>query len=200
MDFVTLTMPCPVCTQGSAPGTVRNRDGKPVLCPNCGGEATVPIRARRQPFDYSFPYLDESAAPPDAESSGTIELQLDDDAFFEFETIVAYGSGAGGIVPVGNGIAVQMSDLSSGWQFSNRLLAILTDPYEGGNFFGIAPMPAALLVPYIFRPSSVVQLAWQCGSGDSGNQFALQVVLKGYKLYPLDDASAAALGTGKAAA
>ena len=58
-------------------------------------------------------------------------------------------------------------------------------------------MPAALLVPYIFRPTSVVQLAWANGEGA---QFTLQVVLKGYKLYPLDQESAEALGSGKATA
>ena len=194
MDFVTLTMPC-VCTQGSTPGVVRDTHGKPVRCPACGGATTVPIRCRRQPFDYSFPYLDEGAAPLDAPSSGQIELQLDDDAYFEFDAIVAYGGGLG-VDP--HAISLRMSDLSSGWQFSNAPLWIYTNPQDGGgNFLGIAPMPAALLVPYIFRPTSVVQLAWANGEGA---QFTLQVVLKGYKLYPLDQESAEALGSGKAAA
>jgi len=199
VDFVTLTMPCPVCTQGSAPGTVRNRDGKPVVCPNCGGGTTVPIRAKRQPFDYSFPYLDESGvSDTPGPLAGTIELQLDDDAFFEFETLVGYGSNSS---TPDKPITLQMSDLSSGWQFSNAPLDIFTGPKEAGNLFGIAPAPAPLLVPYIFRPSSVVQLAWTTYGTEEGSiEFTLQVALKGYKLYPLDEASAAALGSGKAAA
>lgn len=192
MDFVTLTMPC-VCTQGSTPGVVRDTHGKPVRCPACGGATTVPIRCRRQPFDYSFPYLDESGIE-DVGGAGTIELQLDDDSYFEMETTVMYGSGA---VDPSTPITLRLSDLSNGWQFSNAPLDVLTNADDGGgNFPGIAPMPAPFLVPYIIRPSSVLQLAWASVSA----AFSLQFVIKGYKLYPLDQESAEALGSGKAAA
>jgi hypothetical protein len=194
MDFVTLTMPC-VCTQGSTPGVVRDQHGKPVRCPACGGSTTVPIRCKRQPFDYSFPYLDELGASLSEQATGTIELQLDDDSYFEMEALVGYTTGVGDP----GAASVQLSDLSNGWQFSNDFLYIITNAEgNGGAFCGIAPMPAPLLVPYIVRPSSVLQIAWKTIVG--GSQFAAQFVFKGYKLYPLDQASADALGSGKAAA
>lgn len=167
MDFVTLEMPCPTCGRGPAPGVLRNAaTGQPQKCPNCGGAAVVPIPCQRQPFDYAFPNIDVD--------NPIVELQLDDDSYFELDSYVVSGPSG---VPT-----VQLSDLSTGWQFSNAPL-MQGDGFDDSNFAGTALEPAPLLVPFTFPPGTVLQLA----TGTVIESPELQVTLKGYKLYPLVD-------------
>lgn len=176
MDFVTLEMPCPVCGRGPSPGVLRNAaTGQPQKCPNCGGAATVPIPCQRQPFDYSFPDTLEAASGPGLVLT---ELQLDDDSYFELDAWVISG-------PTGQPFTVQVSDLSSGWQFSNIPLSQGdgTGADSLSTFAGTAASPAPLLVPYFFRPSAVVQSSIDVPS----TAVSIQLTMKGYKLYPLVD-------------
>lgn len=174
MDFVTLSMPCPTCGRGPAPGAIRNSSGKWQKCPTCGGESTVEIPCRRQSYDYAWPVISLGGTSGDVIDT---ELQLEDDSFFELDAWTCVADG-----PTRKP-QIQVLDRSSGWNFSNA-------PIDYQNFFGghgnldmsNGYSPAALLVKFIFRPTDVIAMLVTSDGSDG----TIQPVMKGYKLYPLD--------------
>jgi len=183
LSFPTLTVTCPGCR---GRGIVMDWLGDVRICPRCGGSGRAPMRVKRAKFDYSLPAFNFTANP----STQSQQLQLDDDAPFEM-TAFSFGStsGNGTFAGTATGILIQLSDLSTGWQFSNNPLMISnfasTNVSAGGPTFLGAAFPAPLVAPYIWMPSATVQatLTW---SLTVLAQYVGQVTLKGYKLYAPD--------------
>lgn len=150
---------CPSCNgKGSAP----NGRGQNQVCPNCGGTGTKAQPVIRVPFDYAFPNAVLTANQQGLNSV----LAFDYDADFEHIWTVANSTGL---------FSVSLQDTSTGRrQFSNAAI-------NGENFAGTASLPFPLVEPYIWARSGSAIAAFNDRSG-AGN--TVQLVFRGYKLYP----------------
>jgi hypothetical protein len=171
--FPSLHATCRTCR---GRGVVSDSDGAAALCPDCGGAARAPMKVRRIPYDYLLPVI---SVPGGDITPQEVDLQLDDDSYFEqvaWSLTAAPGYPGGGGGPYG----IQLSDLSTGWQFSNR-------PIFSANFASTALFPWPLVSPYIWKPLAHVQFALSYPEAlGPATADSLQLVLKGYKLYSLD--------------
>ena len=143
------------------------------LCVTCGGSGRAPMPVDRILFDYAFATIALTA------SGNVIEqdLQLDDDAVFECVGFLLFKSPTVKGTPPAS--LLQLSDQSSGWQFSNAPIALQ-------NFASSESLLFPLLVPYLWMPSA--QAIVKITDEDTAQ---LQVVMKGYKIYPKGTAPAA---------
>lgn len=174
MSFASLTIRCTGCR---GRGVVMDSDGNVQRCPTCNGSGIAAMRVKRTPYDYVFPQISVSNV------AGTInlaELQLDDDSFFELVAWVANDVSNNGCL-----YTLQVVDTSNGWQFSNTGLFQISTVGAGlqSNFASKAVLPFPLVSPYIFSPSSSVQIAAQTISGGPSG---VDVTMKGFKLYAPD--------------
>jgi hypothetical protein len=120
--------------------------------------ATLP--PLRIPFDY---VVNGIVA---LNSSLSVSLQIQQDA--DFEVVFLAGTRTSPL------LTVAMSDGATGRSFSNA-------PVNVDNFFGTAQLPFPLVEPYVFARSTSVNFAFL---DSSGAQNTVQVVLRGYKLFP----------------
>jgi len=149
---------CPSC---GGRGIVQGGRGNPQLCPNCGGSGTKAPPVIRVPFDYVFPN-----AVLTANQAGLQDpLTFDYDADFEHVWTVANSTGI---------FSVLITDRSANRQLSNAAV-------NGENFAGTAALPFPLVEPYIWARSATVLATFNDRSG-SGN--TVQLVFRGFKLYP----------------
>jgi len=115
----------------------------------------------RIPFDYVV-----NAIVPANSAGFAVSLQIQQDADFEIVFLVGTRTS-----PLAD---VQMSDGATGRSFSNA-------PVNVDNFFGTAQLPFPLVEPYIIARSTSVNFTFR---DTSAAQNTIQVVLKGYKLFP----------------
>ena len=149
---------CPSC-QGR--GMVSNARGQGQLCPNCGGSGTKAPPVIRVPFDYAFP----NAVLTGNQVGLNDPLVFDYDADFEHIWTVANSTGL---------FSVQVKDSSANRFLSNAAI-------NGENYAGTAALPFPLVEPYIWARSSTALAQFNDRSG-AGN--TVQLVFRGYKLYP----------------
>jgi hypothetical protein len=149
---------CPSC---GGRGVVQSGRGNPQLCPNCGGSGTKSPPVIRVPFDYVFP----SAVLTALQQNLQDPLTFDYDADFEHIWTVASSTGI---------FSVTITDKSANRQLSNA-------PVNGENFAGSAALPFPLVEPYIWARAATVLATFNDRSG-GGN--TVQLVFRGYKLYP----------------
>ena len=150
-----------VCPSCAGQGVVQGGRGQKQICPNCGGSGTKAPPVIRVPFDYAFP----NAVLLANQQNLNDPLVFDYDADFEQIWIVANSTGL---------FSVTITDKSANRQLSNA-------PINGENFAGTAALPFPLVEPYIWARSSTALAQFNDRSG-SGN--TVQLVFRGYKLYP----------------
>jgi hypothetical protein len=159
--MTTSSVACPSCTPGGRPGVVMNSKGQAQVCPNCGGTGAKSPAVIRVPFDYAFP----SAVLTANQQGFQNPLVFDYDADFEQVWWTASSTGL---------YSVQITDRSANRQLSNA-------PVNGENFAGTAQVPFPLVEPYVWARSSAALGVFNDRSG-AGN--TVQLVMRGYKLYP----------------
>jgi hypothetical protein len=115
----------------------------------------------RIPFDYVV-----NAIVPLNSTGFNVSLQIQQDADFEVVFIVGTRTDARA--------DVSMSDGATGRSF-------MSGPVNVDNFFGTAQLPFPLVEPYIVARSTSVNFQFR---DTSGAQNTIQVVLRGYKLFP----------------
>ena len=115
----------------------------------------------RIPFDYVI-----NAVVPLNSLGFPVSLQIQQDA--DFEIVFLAGTRTSPLADV------QMSDGATGRNFSSG-------PVNVDNFFGTAQLPFPLVEPYIIARSSSVNFTFR---DTSGAQNTIQLVLRGYKLFP----------------
>jgi len=152
---------CPSCTPGGRPGVIMNAKGQAQVCPNCGGTGQKPPAVLRVPFDYAFP-----SAVLTANQQGLQDpMTFDFDADFEHVWTVANSTGL---------FSVQLTDRTANRQLSNAAI-------NGENYAGTAQVPFPLVEPYVWARSTTALAVFNDRSG-SGN--TVQLVFRGFKLYP----------------
>ena len=115
----------------------------------------------RIPFDYVV-----NAVVPANSPGFPVSLQIQQDA--DFEIVFLAGSRTSPLADVA------MSDGATGRSFSNA-------PVNVDNFFGTAQLPFPLVEPYIVARSSSLNFSFR---DTSAAQNTIQLVLRGYKLFP----------------
>ncbi len=115
----------------------------------------------RIPFDYVV-----NAVVPLNSTGFPVSLQIQQDADFEIVFLVGTRTS-----PLAD---VAMSDGATGRSFSNN-------PVNVDNFFGTAQLPFPLVEPYIVARSTSLNFTFR---DTSGAQNTIQLVLRGYKLFP----------------
>jgi hypothetical protein len=124
--------------------------------------ATPPVLPPlRIPFDYVV-----NAIVPLNSTGFNVSLQIQQDADFELVFLVGTRTS-----PLAD---VTMSDGATGRSF-------MSGPVNVDNFFGTAQLPFPLVEPYIVARSTSVNFQFR---DTSGSQNTIQVVLRGYKLFP----------------
>jgi hypothetical protein len=124
----------------------------------------VPLRI---PFDYVINQI----VPANAGQTGgpqpaVFVLQIQQDADFEWVFIVGTSTSPLGDVNVQDG-ATGRSEMSA--------------PVNFANYFGTAQLPFPLVEPYIIARSTTLTFAFRESSGATNT---VQIVLRGYKLFP----------------
>jgi hypothetical protein len=132
-------------------------------CPNCGGSGTQDQQVLRVFFDYVFPLTTIVAALGQAQQL----LKIDQSSDFEWIWIVSSSLGL---------YSVQLTDNSTGRTLSS-------DFVDSENFAGTAQLPFPLVEPYLLARSGSVSATFTDRSGVASN--AIQLVLRGYKLFPV---------------
>jgi hypothetical protein len=157
------SQPCPSCNRpGGIAGVLKNSQGQWQTCPNCGGTGQKSPAVIRVPFDYVFP----SAVLTANQQGLQNPLQFDFDADFEHIWTVANSTGLW---------SISLFDTSVGRrQFSNN-------PVNGENYAGSAALPFPLVEPYLWARAATALATFNDRSG-SGN--TVQLVFRGYKLFP----------------
>ena len=115
----------------------------------------------RIPFDYVV-----NAIVPGNSTGFAVSLQIQQDA--DFELVFLAGTRTSPLADVA------MSDGATGRSFSNA-------PVNVDNFFGTAQLPFPLVEPYIVARATSVNFSFRDTSGVTNT---IQLVLKGYKLFP----------------
>jgi hypothetical protein len=159
-----------VCKGCGGRGQVTNASRQTQTCPNCNGSGSQPQSVYRVIFDYVFPSITLGAL-----ASGSSVLQIQFDADFEWIWIVASRTGP---------FTIQMQDGSTGRYFSNS-------PINDVNFAGTAQLPFPLVEPYLLARSASIQAAV---TDTSNAQNTIQLVLRGYKLFPQSNGAQGASG------
>lgn len=160
---------CPSCR---GMGVLNNARGQTQICPNCGGSGTKAPAVIRVPFDYAFPNAVLTAL-----QLGLISvLQFDFDADFEHIWTVASATGL---------FSVTVTDNSTNRQLMNAAI-------NGENYAGTAALPWPLVEPYVWARSTTAQASFNDRSG-GGN--TIQLVYRGYKLYPANAPQQGSSGT-----
>jgi len=149
---------CPSC---GGRGVVQGARGSAQICPNCGGSGTKAPPVIRVPFDYAFPTVVLTALQQGLNDP----LVFDYDADFEHIWTVAGSTGT---------YSVTLIDRSANRQLSNA-------PINGENFAGTAALPFPLVEPYIWARAATCLAVF---NDRSGSPNTIQLVLRGYKLYP----------------
>lgn len=152
---------CPTCKGKGALPTGR---GGFQTCPNCQGNGVIQQQPIRVPYDLVLP----NAVLTALQAGLPVQQQIDQDADFEWVFTVANSSGI---------YSVSLLDPSTGRNLS-------TTNVNGENFAGTAQLPFPLVEPYVWARSSVVRASFTDRS-NAGN--TIQLVLRGYKLYPRDN-------------
>jgi hypothetical protein len=129
-------------------------------CPLCGGTGQNQ-QVFRVPFDYVWPAIALTANQVNL----TATLQVDFDSDFEWIWIVSDQTGSWSVTTYDN---------STGRQLQNN-------PINNDNFAGTAQLPFPLVEPYLLARSSSMRGVFNDLSGNTNN---VQLVFKGYKLYP----------------
>lgn len=151
---------CPSCRGG---GTLRTQRGDNQVCPNCSGDGVIQLQPIRVPFDLVLP----NAILTANQQGVPVSQQVDQDADFEWVFTVANSTGL---------FSVAINDPSTG-----RTLNTTGAFVNGENFAGTAQLPFPLVEPYVWARSSIVKATFNDRSG-GGN--TVQLVLRGFKLYP----------------
>jgi len=149
---------CPSC---GGKGAMRTGRGDNQICPNCKGQGVIEQQPIRVPYDLVLP----NAVLTALQAGVIVTQQIDQDADFEWVFTVANSTGL---------FSVQLTDPSTG-----RVLS--TANVNGENFAGTAQLPFPLVEPYTWARSSIVKASFTDRS-NAGN--TVQLVLRGYKLYP----------------
>lgn len=140
-------------------------------CPVCGGSGQTQSNPIRVPFDVVFPNVVLTALQQNV--SG--QQQLDADADFEVIEIVSSQTGI---------YSITLKDTSTGRSFSNN-------PVNSENFAGTAQLPHVLVEPYVFPRSTTILGSFNDRS-NAGN--TVQLVIRGYKLFPRGNPSQGSQG------
>lgn len=148
---------CPVC-QGRR---ILGQPPRAQACPACDGTGVKQSQPIRVPYDFVFPNVVLTALQVGVPQAP----QFDADADFEWIETVSTQTGI---------YSVQLTDTSTGRQLSSAAVNSL-------NFAGTAQLPHVLIEPYIIPRASVIKALFNDLS-NAGN--TVQLVLRGYKLYP----------------
>ena len=147
---------CPAC---NGRRLVNDTAGRKQVCPLCEGSGSVTPQPIRVPFDY---VIDEVLL---ASASRTASLNFSKDAPFEWIWLVATKDGS---------FTSEFKDVATGRDFQNL-------PVNDANRFGTAQLPFPLVEPYIFAPGTALGYTLV---DTSVAENTIQIVLKGYKLFP----------------
>lgn len=133
------------------------------------------------PLRIPFDYVINAVVPANAGQAGgpaavAVTLQIQQDA--DFEWIFTVGTSTS---PAGD-VAVQ--DGATGRNLTSA-------PVNYANFFGTAQLPFPLVEPYIIARSTSVNFNFRDASGA---QNTVQLVLRGYKLFPQSNPSQGSAG------
>lgn len=123
------------------------------------------------PLRIPFDYVVNAIVPANAGQAGgpaalAVTLQIQQDADFEWIFICGTSTSAAGDVAVQDG--------ATGRNLTSA-------PVNYANFFGTAQLPFPLVEPYIVARSTSVNFVFRDASGA---QNTVQLVLRGYKLFP----------------
>jgi hypothetical protein len=134
------------------------------VCPNCNGSGTKQQQVVRVPFDYAF---SGGVVVIGAGQQGlNATVQIDQDSDFEWIWIVTSSTGR---------YSVQIQDGSTGRTLSNG-------PINDVNYAGTAQLPFPLIEPYLLARSGVLRGTF---NDQSAAQNTVQLLLRGYKLFPV---------------
>jgi hypothetical protein len=158
------------CRSCAGRGMVTNPARQVQQCPNCAGTGAAPQKVYRVFFDYVFPQLVLLA-----NAVGNTVLQIQFDSDFEWIWIVGSRTGT---------FSIQLNDSSTGRNLSNS-------PVNDVNFMGTGQLPFPLVEPYLLARSTTITAAVTDTSG-AGN--TIQLVFRGYKLFPQDAPQQGAAG------
>lgn len=139
---------------------IPNKNGQMQACPLCDGTGSVEPQPIRVPFDY---VIDEVLAAGGDQIQRA--LQFDRDSPFEMIWLVATQTGI---------FTSQFTDGATGRQLDNL-------PVNNANRFGTAQLPFPLVEPYIWAPGASLNYILVDTSAAPNT---IQIVLKGYKLFP----------------
>lgn len=148
---------CPAC---NGRRMVSDKRGGMQVCPLCDGSGAVTPQPIRVPFDY---VIDQVLTASQTISSA---LQFDRDAPFEWIWLVA----------------TQTGNFNSRFQDGATGRNLDSAAVNNANRFGTAQLPFPLVEPYIWAPGA--SLNWTL-TDTSVAPNTIQIVLRGYKLYPL---------------
>jgi hypothetical protein len=148
---------CPVCRGAKVLG----QPPRCQICPKCNGTGLNEQNPIRVPFDVVLPNVVLTALQQNVNG----QQQLDADADFEWIELVSSQTGI---------YSVTLRDTSTGRLLSNN-------PVNSENFAGTAQLPHVLVEPYIY-PRATTILGVFNDRSNSGN--TVQLVLRGYKLFP----------------
>jgi hypothetical protein len=122
------------------------------------------MNAQQVPLRVPFDYVVDAVVPLNA--ALIVVRQFDEDADFEWVFTVATATS-----PL---LTVELTDVATG-----RLL--MSNPINLPNFAGTAQLPWPMVEPYVIARSSSLRFRFVDASG---GQNTVQIVLRGYKLYP----------------
>lgn len=148
---------CPPC-RGTG---ILGQPPRAQACPKCNGTGQLQQQPIRVPYDLVIPNVVLTALQAGVPG----QQQIDQDADFEWIETVSTQTGI---------YSVQLFDPSTGRQLSTAAVNSL-------NFAGTAQLPHVLVEPYTWARASVVRGVFNDLS-NAGN--TIQLVLRGYKLYP----------------
>lgn len=120
--------------------------------------------AQQVPLRVPFDYVIDAVVP--LNGTMTVIRQFDEDADFEWVMTVATRTDPR--------MTVQVMDSATG-------RALVSNPVNIDNFAGTALLPFPLVEPYVIARSSSLRFVFV---ESSGAQNTVQIVLRGYKLYP----------------
>jgi hypothetical protein len=167
-DSWQMTTPCPSC---HGQGVLRGAGGWNQQCPNCGGSGSRDTSSRRF-FDYVFPTV--LMTPGQVNVTQTLELM--GDVPFEIYWIVASSILANG--NAGLWSVYVLDSTGYPWTPSQQT------PVFGECFAGTAQLPFRLPEPYTLAKNASLQGIFTERSNVGGQNNTLQLVMRGYKLYP----------------
>lgn len=133
------------------------------------------------PLRIPFDYVVNAVVPANAGQAGgpsalNVSLQIQQDADFEIVFIVGTSTSPAGDVAVQDGATGR---------------SLTSQPVNYANYFGTAQLPFPLVEPYIIARSTSVNFTFRDASGA---QNTVQLVLRGYKLFPQGNAAQGSSG------